>query len=59
MKLRDQKRLDEAQAKAVIEYISDFTFLFQLFEIALVFVLIKCLSLVWQTEWRNNGRNVQ
>lgn len=41
MKLRDQKRLDKAQAKTVIEKISDFTFLFQLFEIALVFVLIK------------------
>lgn len=59
MMLRGQKRLDKAQAKAVIEKISDFTFLFQLFEIALVFVLIKCLSLVWQTERRNNGRNVQ
>lgn len=57
--LRDKKRLDKAQSKAVIEKISDFTFLSQLFEIALAFILIKCLSLVWQTEWRNNGRNVQ
>ena len=47
--LRDEKRLDKAQSKAVIEKISDFTFVFQLFEIALVFILIKCLSLVWQT----------
>lgn len=49
MMLRDEKRLDKAQSKAVIEKISDFTFVFQLFEIALVFILIKCLSLVWQT----------
>lgn len=43
-----EKRLDKALLKAVIEKITDFMLIFQLFEIALVFILIKCLSLFWQ-----------
>lgn len=46
----DTKRWNERFDKALLKVIeiNDFMFVLQLFEIIVVFILIKCLLLVWQ-----------